>query len=213
MSRIAEQNSGPRAQGPSVRIFLSKKCIRLCPYSKKLNLFQKYSIKSIFFQKILINFKKNARELFIFQKTYTRNGLFKGRKNFLVVTASTYVKLQQAYISESVAIGDWGVIGYKGPGDEDVKSDLTGGGKSHTTNFEYTESQTFVNNTVALGSSDIIGWNAKNLAKLNDCASAINWQVKVKENTNSAGDAEFTATVLNQATCLALAPNFEKIGK
>lgn len=121
--------------------------------------------------------------------------------------------MQQAYISESVAIGDWGVIGYKGPGDEDVKSDLTGGGKSHTTNLEYTESQTFANNTVALGASDIIGWNAKNLAKLNDCNPAINWQVKVKENTNSAGDAEFTATVLNQATCLALAPNFEKIGK
>ena len=74
------------------------------------------------------------------------------------------MKLQQAYISESVAIGDWGVIGYKGPGDEDVKSVLTGGGKSHTTNFEYTESQTFTNNTVALGSSDIIGWNAKKFA-------------------------------------------------
>ena len=85
------------------------------------------------------------------------------------------MKLQQAYISESVAIGDWGVIGYKGPGDEDVKSDLTGGDKSHTTNLEYTESQTFANNTVALGASDIIGWNAKNLAKLNDCAPAINW--------------------------------------
>ena len=79
--------------------------------------------------------------------------------------------------------------------------------------MEYTESQTFANNTVALEASDIIGWNAKNLAKLNDCNPAINWQVKVKENTNSAGDAEFTATVLNQATCLALAPNFEKIGK
>ena len=131
----------------------------------------------------------------------------------LLLFFSSYVKMQQAYISESVAIGDWGVIGYKGPGDEDVKSDLTGGGKSHTTNLEYTESQTFANNTVALGSSDIIGWNAKNLAKLNDCNPAINWQVKVKENTNSAGDAEFTATVLNQATCLALAPNFEKIGK
>ena len=99
MSRIAEQNSGPRAQGPSVRIFLSKKCIRLCPYSKKLNLFQKYSIKSIFFQKILTNFKKNARELFIFQKTYTRNGLFKGRKNFLVVTASSYVNMCCIYRS------------------------------------------------------------------------------------------------------------------
>ena len=158
MSRIAEQNSGPRAQGPSVRIFLSKKCIRLCPYSKKLNLFQKYSIKSIFFQKILTNFKKNARELFIFQKTYTRNGLFKGRKNFLVVTASTYVKLQQAYISEAVAIGNWQIIGYKGPGEEKNHGTVNGGAKSETTNFTYEDAASgFTSNTVALATGITAG--------------------------------------------------------
>lgn len=49
---------------------------------KKLNLFQKYSIKSIFFQKILTNFKKMLENCLFFKKSYTRNGLFKGRKSF-----------------------------------------------------------------------------------------------------------------------------------
>lgn len=137
----------------------------------------------------------------------------KSKASELGPAAGTYVKLQQAYISESVAMGTWGVIGYKGPGEEDTKSGLAGGGKSHNTNFEYTESQTFTNNTTALTDSDKIGWNAKNKVKLNDCADAINWQVKVKKSDLSEGDATFTSVVLNQSTCLALTPNFEKIGK
>jgi len=64
-----------------------------------------------------------------------------------------------------------------------------------------------------LTSKDKIGWNAKNSVKLNDCGANINWQVKVKKSDLSEGDATFTSVVLNQSTCLALTPNFEKIGK
>lgn len=71
-------------------------------------------------------------------------------------------------MSEANMAGTWGVIGYKGPGEEDTQSGLTGGGKSRNTNFEYTETTTFANNTVALGNSDVTGWNAKNNVKLND---------------------------------------------
>ena len=50
-----------------------------------------------------------------FKKSYTRNGLFKGRKNFLVVTASSYVKLQDAFAAERNAAGGWTIIGYTEP--------------------------------------------------------------------------------------------------
>ena len=96
--------------------------------------------------------------MFIFQKTYTRNGLFKGRKNFLVVTASTYVKLQQAYISEAVAIGNWQIIGYKGPGEEKNHGTVNGGAKSETTNFTYEDAASgFTSNTVALATGITAG--------------------------------------------------------
>jgi hypothetical protein len=48
------------------------------------------------------------------------------------------VKLQQAYISEAVAIGNWGVIGYKGPGDN-TNASGNGAATSATNNFTYTD--------------------------------------------------------------------------
>src|SRR5574344_1197249 len=79
--------------------------------------------------------------------------------------AGTYVKMQQAFISEAMAIGDWKIIGYKAPGTND-----------ETTNFKYgglKESAT--KNTVALATTTI-GWQAGNKAKLNDCGIADdNW--------------------------------------
>src|SRR5574344_2818150 len=51
--------------------------------------------------------------------------------------AGTYVKMQQAYISEAVAIGKWGIIGYKAPGDA-----------SGTTNFAYADAESgYTDNT------------------------------------------------------------------
>lgn len=127
-----------------------------------------------------------------------------------------YVKLQQAYISESVAIGNWQIIGYKGPGQEDNQGSTTGGAKSHTTNFEYTDASSgYTNNTVALSTGNT-GWSAKNNAQLNDCPSAINWTVATAAaSSGSAGEATFTAAIKpeNLATCTALTPNFDKIGK
>ena len=127
------------------------------------------------------------------------------------------MKLQQAYISESVAIGNWQIIGYKGPGAEDAQGSATGGAKSHTTNFEYTDAASaFTNNTATLNTTGVTGWSAKNVAQLNDCPSAINWTVKTAAaSSGSAGEAVFTAAInsTNLASCTALTPNFDKIGK
>ena len=126
------------------------------------------------------------------------------------------MKLQQAYISESVAIGNWQIIGYKGPGQEDAAGSPTGGAKSHTTNFEYTDAASaFTNNTATLNASGVTGWSAKNVAQLNDCPAAINWTVKTTAANGSAGEATFTAEInsTNLASCTSLTPNFDKIGK
>ena len=129
---------------------------------------------------------------------------------------TTYVKLQQAYISEAVAVGNWQIIGYKGPG-ENTKGSGTGGDKSSTTNFKYADGATYTNNTVALNTTEQVGFVVANQAKLNDCAaktgdassSNFNWKVTVKKSDSSEGDATFTATT----NCTELTPNFGKIGK
>lgn len=117
------------------------------------------------------------------------------------------MKLQQAYISEAVKVGDWGIIGYKGPGEADATTPKL---KSATTNFEYSDGGSYTDSKAELGETAIKGWSAKNLAKLNDCAiAADNWKVEVKKATGSEGDAEFTATT----NCTDLTPNFDKIGQ
>ena len=116
------------------------------------------------------------------------------------------MKLQQAYISEAVAVGNWKIIGYKGPGNQDASAL-----KSSTTNFEYTDGGDYSEaNTTTLGTSNVKGFAVKNLVKLNDCEiTADNWTVNVKKADGSEGEAEFTSAT----NCTELTPNFAKIGK
>ena len=129
-----------------------------------------------------------------------------------VFFASTYVKLQQAYISEAVAVGNWIIIGYSGPGTAD--DDKLG---SNATNFTYSDDGEYsVANTAALGTSSITGWSASNKANLNDCTAGKNWTVSVKAaSSGTAGEAAFTAAIAsaNSAGCTPLTPNFAKIGQ
>ncbi|WP_308604162.1 type II secretion system protein, partial [uncultured Fibrobacter sp.] len=122
--------------------------------------------------------------------------------------AGTYVKMQQAYISEAVKVGDWKIIGYVGPG-EKGSTDL----ESSTTNFEYKDGGTYSEHVASLTATDITGFSVKNKTKLNDCVSTDgNWTVKVKKASGSGaaeGDAVFTAAT----NCTELTPNFDKIGK
>ena len=116
--------------------------------------------------------------------------------------AGTYVKMQQAYISEAVAIGNWAIIGYKAPGDA-----------SGTTNFAYADNGVgYSNNTVSLATSTV-GFAAANKAKLNECAASVvatpNWKVTVSESSSGSGEAKFVATT----SCTDLTPTFATIGK
>ena len=88
------------------------------------------------------------------------------------------------------------------------------GEQSH---FKYADGATYTNNTVALNTTEQVGFVVANQAKLNDCAaktgdassSNFNWKVTVKKSDSSEGDATFTATT----NCTELTPNFGKIGK
>lgn len=122
------------------------------------------------------------------------------------------MKLQQAYVSEAVAIGSWAVIGYKGPGDNTNATGATGGATSSTNNFNYKDATGFTNNTVALTeSASVTGFTAGNKAKLNDCDADDHWTITVGAGT-AAGEATFTPGTLTQ-DCLQLTPNFSQIGK
>ena len=117
---------------------------------------------------------------------------------------TTYVKMQQAYISEAgTVLGNYKVIGYSTPGEG-----------NQTTNFDYTENdQSWDKNTVALSTTDIDNaWQAKSRVKLNDCAIDKIWSVSVKASNQNAGEATFTAKVPSDE-CEALTPSFTKIGK
>ena len=119
--------------------------------------------------------------------------------------AGTYVKMQQAYISEAgTVLGNYKIIGYSTPGE---------GGK--TTNFDYTEAtRSWDKNTVELSSSAITNaWQAASRVKLNDCAIGQTWTVSVAASSTNAGEATFTAAVPSGDGCDALTPSFDKIGK
>lgn len=123
--------------------------------------------------------------------------------------AGTYVKLQQAYISEDGSIGTWALIGYKGPGEGSADS-------STTTNFSYSDG---VEAKDTLPAQDKIGWTANNKVQLNDCGANSKWTIAMKKadaSSAAAGDAIFTAKVgegQDDAGCTALTPSFDKIGK
>lgn len=123
-------------------------------------------------------------------------------EDYLLLEAGTYVKLQQAYISEAVAIGNWQIIGYKGPGESKTIT------SSATTNFTYQDNGSYTDSKAKLGSTKVEGWSASNVTKLNDCNNTKKWTVKVSKADGSEGDATFEA----ETNCTDLTPNFSKIG-
>lgn len=110
------------------------------------------------------------------------------------------MKLQQAYVAESNAIGGWTLIGYTAPGASGV-----------TTNFTYTGAVT-ANETVTVETAD--AFKAASNVDLNDCKAASAWAVKVTPGVGGA--VTFTSTIAaasgsGTGSCDALTPTFTKI--
>ncbi len=111
-------------------------------------------------------------------------------------SASSYVKLQQAYAAEQNAIGSWSSIGYKDP-----SGSSTGGS---TTNFTYSEGE----------SKATDAWMAKSRVGLNDCQVGTVWKMGATY-TSSSGNITFTPGFVGSGdgcTEAGLTPNFNKIG-
>ena len=119
--------------------------------------------------------------------------------------AGTYVKLQQAYFSESGKIGTWTLIGYKAPGSNTSNQGVT-------TNFTYSSSMTAA---LTDGPATKVAWKAHNNNALNDCAAGDNWWVDPDmeaANSSTGGDISFTAGVTGGG-CESLTPTFSTIGR
>ena len=112
--------------------------------------------------------------------------------------AGTYVKLQEAYASESNKMGGFQMIGYQAPGTSTANG-------SNTTNFTYTGSIT-ANSATTEDADD--AWAATSKVALNDCSNGSKWNI----NTTIAavnGVVSFVAQV--EADCKSLTPSFEQI--
>ena len=114
--------------------------------------------------------------------------------------AGTYVKLQQAYVSESNVLGGWTMIGYSGPGSSDNAS------SSHTTNFGYSGSIGASATTNVQSADD---WAATNLVPLNDCAATGKWSIT--SVPGNGGTVTFNAGITGNG-CEPLTPSYCKIG-
>jgi prepilin-type N-terminal cleavage/methylation domain-containing protein len=113
--------------------------------------------------------------------------------------AGTYVKLQEAYASESNAVGGWTLIGYQAPG-----------ASGKTTNFTYTGA--LDGNSTTNDASTPNAWKAVANVALNDCAKGKFWAIAANMNATK-GTVSFTASLDDEANCLTLTPNFKLIGK
>lgn len=123
--------------------------------------------------------------------------------------AGTYVKLQQAYFSESLKAGGWQLIGYLAPNSGETTNFVYGIGDIETADSESSPD----------GKE---GWQAANKANLNECGAVTgakansnndgsHWKITLGY-TAGANDMTFTATA-GDAGCVALTPTFDKIGK
>ena len=118
--------------------------------------------------------------------------------------AGTYIKLQDAYVSESNSLGSWTLIGYVAPGASSATQT-----SPQTTNFTY--SGPGVSSATSINASTDVdnAWKADNRVALNDCAiGAGHWKVEIKGNANG-NSVSYEATT----DCDQLTPSFEKIGK
>ena len=116
---------------------------------------------------------------------------------------ATYIKLQDAYVSESNKIGSWTLVGYVAPGASSASDD-----SPSTTNFTYYGSGDFTSGAIDIADQSD-AWVAKNIPALNDCAAGNGkWNIDIKANSNG-NSVSYEA----ETTCEQLTPSFTKIGK
>ena len=138
----------------------------------------------------------------------------------LLLFFSSYVKLQDAYASETNALGKWVAIGYKAPGGTnftyaggDVAPSVTcSAGAYDEASGKCKDGETV---TSATGAAITDGWTAANTIKLNDCPAQVNWKLSAAVGLAASdnGSVTYTQTIVDEDNCEGLTPNFKAIGK
>ena len=109
--------------------------------------------------------------------------------------AATYVKLQDAFVSESgTNYGSWKYIGYE---------------MKDNTVFDYEEETLSEATTAAIPSSATDVWSATPKAALNDCQTSDNWKLQIK--TAATGNGAGYKAAVSSADCNVLVPGFGKL--
>ena len=125
----------------------------------------------------------------------------KSKASEIGTAAGTYVKLQDAYVAEQAAMGDWGKIGYTMKnGESFVYSDDASQYANENTNLVET-----------LATTAKLGWTATSRVKLNDCANASTWKISVKQATGNAEGMVKYLTNISAKACSDLTPSFGKL--
>lgn len=125
----------------------------------------------------------------------------KSKASEVAPAATTYIKLQSAYVMERKQIGVWKRIGYSKP-----KSD----------NFGYDrgdiKSRTKIED---LGEAGLVGWIATNKVSMRDCNQGNTWKVILQQGgTDSDGSVKLNfETEVSDAACAALAGDWTKVSK
>lgn len=125
----------------------------------------------------------------------------KSKASELGPAAGEYIKLQDAYISETgINIGNWKAIGYN---------------MANSSNFTYADKETgYALNSVALNTGTTNSWTATSIATLNDCPAASVWGISVSQNGSTGGSALYDAAITTTGTktdCEILAPSYVKL--
>ena len=136
--------------------------------------------------------------------------------------------MQDAYVSETNALGKWSNIGYAAPGGTNF---TYAGGDVAATNTcpsGYTASEDDgkspcyksddKGNVVTSPASDskiTDGWTAQNNVKLNDCPAQVNWKISAVTGSSATntGSVTYTPTIVDATNCTGLTPNFTSIGQ
>ena len=113
------------------------------------------------------------------------------------------MKLQDAYVAEAGAMGNWGKIGYA------MKNGDTFDYDDKYAGYSQTDKTVLVAN---LDNDGTLGWTATSKVKLNDCANASTWEVKVYAASSSGAEGMVGyKTAVSAKNCSDLTPSFKKL--
>lgn len=123
------------------------------------------------------------------------NSIAKAKASEVPVAASGYVKLQDIYLAENSALGNWKTIGYIAPGN------------GSTENFCYSQGAITDEKISREGlSASLIGWGATNLVALNECGMRSWWSIEMTPSSQNSVSFNYN---LSYEPCLAFTSNWQ----